>query len=52
VLATGGDLVFYGIMDGWFRALNAYSGKVLWQFKTASGIVADPITFLGPDGKQ
>jgi PQQ-dependent dehydrogenase (methanol/ethanol family) len=52
VLATGGDLVFYGTMDGWFRAADARSGKVLWQFKTASGIVGDPITFLGPDGKQ
>jgi PQQ-dependent dehydrogenase (methanol/ethanol family) len=52
VLSTGGDLVFYGTMDGWFRAADARSGKVLWQVKTASGIVADPITFLGPDGKQ
>jgi lanthanide-dependent methanol dehydrogenase len=52
VLSTGGDLVFYGTMDGWFRALDARSGKVLWQFKTASGIVGDPITFTGPDGKQ
>lgn len=52
VLSTGGDLVFYGTMDGWFRALDAHSGKVLWQFKTASGIVGDPITFSGPDGKQ
>lgn len=52
VLATGGDVVFYGTMDGWFRALDAHSGKVLWQFKTASGIVGDPITFLGPDHKQ
>jgi PQQ-dependent dehydrogenase (methanol/ethanol family) len=52
VLATGGDLVFYGTMDGWFRAADAHTGKVLWQVKTASGIVGDPITFLGPDGKQ
>jgi alcohol dehydrogenase (cytochrome c) len=52
VLATGGDLVFYGTLEGWFRAVDARSGKVLWQVKTASGIVADPITFLGPDGKQ
>ncbi len=52
VLATGGDLVFYGTMDGWFRAADAHNGKVLWQVKTASGIVGDPITFLGPDGKQ
>lgn len=52
VLATGGDLVFYGTMDGWFRAVDAHTGKILWQTKTASGIVGDPITFLGPDGKQ
>jgi len=52
VLATGGDVVFYGTMDGWFRAVDARNGKVLWQFKTGSGIVGDPITFLGPDHKQ
>ena len=52
VLATGGDLVFYGTMDGWFRAVDARSGKVLWQNKLASGIIGDPITYLGPDGKQ
>jgi alcohol dehydrogenase (cytochrome c) len=52
VLATGGDLVFYGTMEGWFRAVDARSGKVLWQVKTGSGIIGDPITFLGPDGKQ
>ena len=27
VLATGGDLVFYGTMEGWFRAVDAHSGK-------------------------
>ncbi len=52
MLATGGDLVFYGTMEGWFRAVDAHTGKVLWQFKTSSGIVGDPITFSGPDGKQ
>lgn len=52
VLSTGGDLVFYGTMDGWFRALDAHTGRVLWQFKTASGIVGNPMTFTGPDGKQ
>jgi lanthanide-dependent methanol dehydrogenase len=52
VLATGGDLVFYGTMEGWFRALDAHTGKILWEFKTASGIIGDPITFSGPDGKQ
>ena len=52
VLSTGGDLAFYGTMDGWFRAVDDRSGKVLWQFKTASGIVGNPMTFVGPDGKQ
>jgi PQQ-dependent dehydrogenase (methanol/ethanol family) len=52
VLSTGGDLVFYGTMEGWFRAVDARSGKVLWQFKTGSGIIGDPMTFTGPDGKQ
>lgn len=52
VLTTGGDLAFYGTMDGWFRAVDAKSGKILWQFKTGSGIVGNPVTFLGPDGKQ
>lgn len=52
VLSTGGGLVFYGTMDGWFRAVDAHTGKILWQFKTSSGIVGNPMTFVGPDGKQ
>ena len=52
VLATGGDVVFYGTMEGWFRALDAHTGKILWQTKLGSGIVGNPMTFIGPDGKQ
>jgi PQQ-dependent dehydrogenase (methanol/ethanol family) len=52
VLATAGDVVFYGNMEGWFKALDARSGQELWKFKTGSGIVGNPITFSGPDGKQ
>lgn len=52
VLATAGDVVFYGTLEGYFRAVNARTGEILWQFKTASGIIGDPITYLGPDGKQ
>ena len=51
-LATAGDLVFYGTMDRWFRAVDARTGKILWQFQTASGIIGQPITYRGPDGKQ
>jgi PQQ-dependent dehydrogenase (methanol/ethanol family) len=52
VLSTGGDVVFYGTMEGWFRALDAHTGKILWQTRLASGIVGNPMTFLGPEGKQ
>lgn len=52
VLATGGDIVFNGTLDGWFRAIDARNGKLLWQFKLGSGIVGNPMTFLGADGKQ
>jgi PQQ-dependent dehydrogenase (methanol/ethanol family) len=51
-LATAGDVVFYGTMDGWFKAVNARTGDVLWQFKTGSGIIGQPVTYRGPDGKQ
>jgi PQQ-dependent dehydrogenase (methanol/ethanol family) len=51
-LATAGDLVFYGTMDGWFKAVDAKSGAPLWQFKVGSGIIGQPISYRGPDGKQ
>jgi PQQ-dependent dehydrogenase (methanol/ethanol family) len=52
VLATAGDIVFYGTADGWFRAVDARSGKVLWSQKLGSGIIGQPMTYLGPDGRQ
>jgi alcohol dehydrogenase (cytochrome c) len=39
-------------MDGWFKAVDARDGKELWKFKTGSGIIGAPMTYLGPDGKQ
>jgi len=51
-LVTGGDVVFYGTMEGWFKAVDARSGAVLWQFKTGSGIIGQPMSYRGPDGKQ
>jgi PQQ-dependent dehydrogenase (methanol/ethanol family) len=51
-VATAGGLVFYGNLEGWFKAVDAKSGAVLWQFKTASGIVGQPSTFRGADGRQ
>ena len=51
-LATAGDLVFYGTLDRWFKAVDARTGAVLFQTELPSGIVGNPITFMGPDGKQ
>jgi PQQ-dependent dehydrogenase (methanol/ethanol family) len=51
-LATSGGLVFYGTLDGNFKAVDAKSGRVLWTTHFESGIVGNPITYLGPDGKQ
>jgi glucose dehydrogenase len=51
-LATAGDVVFYGTMDGYFKALDARSGQLLWQFKVGSGIIGQPVTYRGPDGRQ
>jgi PQQ-dependent dehydrogenase (methanol/ethanol family) len=52
VLATAGGVVFYGTLDGWFKAVNAKTGAVLWKFKVGSGVIGNPIAFRGPDGKQ
>ncbi len=51
-LATAGDVVFYGTMEGWLKAVDANTGDVLWKFKTPSGIIGNPMTYTGPDGKQ
>jgi lanthanide-dependent methanol dehydrogenase len=51
-VATAGDVVFYGTLDGWFKAADAKTGKSLWKFKVGSGVVGCPITYTGPDGKQ
>jgi len=51
-LATAGDVVFYGTLDGWFKSVDARSGKVLSKFKVGSGVVGNPITYRAPDGRQ
>jgi PQQ-dependent dehydrogenase (methanol/ethanol family) len=51
-LVTAGDVVFYGTLDGWFKALDAKSGKLLWKYHTDSGIIGQPVTYKGPDGHQ
>jgi lanthanide-dependent methanol dehydrogenase len=51
-VTTAGNLVFYGTMDGWFKAVDATTGQVVWRFKAGSGIIGQPITYRGPDGHQ
>ena len=52
VLATGCGLLFAGgTNDRMFRAFDAKTGKILWEFPTASGIAAVPVSFQ-VDGKQ
>lgn len=51
-LATAGDVVFYGTADGWFRAVHARTGAVLWSTKLGSGVIGQPIAFLGPDHRE
>jgi PQQ-dependent dehydrogenase (methanol/ethanol family) len=52
VVATQGGVIFYGTMDGWFKALDADNGRELWKKKLGSGVIGQPVTYLGPDGKQ
>ncbi len=35
-LATAGDLVFYGTLDGFIKARNSDTGDLLWKFKLPS----------------
>ncbi len=49
---TAGDVAFYGTMDRWFKAVDARSGAMLWKFQVGSGIIGQPVTYLGADGRQ
>jgi alcohol dehydrogenase (cytochrome c) len=44
--------VFYGNLEGWFKAVDADTGKLLWQYQTGSGIIGQPTVFRGPDGRE
>jgi len=51
VLATKGNLVFFGTPEGYLRGLNAKTGEVEYEFNTGSGIVGSPVTWE-QDGEQ
>lgn len=50
-LATAGNLVFAGEGNGWFKAYDAKTGKVLWQFQCGAGVNAPPVSY-SVNGKQ
>ncbi|HIO01304.1 MAG TPA: PQQ-dependent dehydrogenase, methanol/ethanol family, partial [Alphaproteobacteria bacterium] len=46
ILSTAGGLLFAGgTNDRMFRAFDAKSGEVLWDYPTNSGVTAPPSTF-------
>jgi alcohol dehydrogenase (cytochrome c) len=50
-LATAGDVVFYGTLEGYLKAVDMQSGKELYRFKTPSGIIGNVNTYTH-GGKQ
>jgi PQQ-dependent dehydrogenase (methanol/ethanol family) len=50
-LTTAGDLVFYGTLEGYVKAVSPKDGKELWKFKTPSGIIGNVFTY-SYGGKQ
>jgi PQQ-dependent dehydrogenase (methanol/ethanol family) len=44
-LATAGDVVFYGTLEGYLKAVSPKDGKELWRFKTPSGIIGNVFTY-------
>ncbi len=51
ILATAGGLAFAGEGNGWFKAYNSATGKVLWQFQAGAGVNAPPSSYA-VGGKQ
>ncbi len=50
-LSTAGDVVFYGTLEGYLKAVDANTGKELYKFKTPSGIIGNVNTYMH-NGKQ
>lgn len=45
-LATAGNIVFYGTLEGYLKAVDARTGALLYKYRTPSGIVGNVMTFL------
>ncbi len=48
-LATAGDVVFYGTLEGYLKAVDAETGEELYSFKTPSGIIGNVMTYTFED---
>jgi glucose dehydrogenase len=52
-MATAGGVLFIGAtFDKRFRAFDSKTGKELWSVPTDLNVKANPMTYLGKDGKQ
>lgn len=51
LMATGGNLLFVPEADGWFSAVDASSGKLLWRHNNGQGHNGGTITYMAK-GKQ
>ncbi|MEE8453258.1 MAG: PQQ-binding-like beta-propeller repeat protein [Limibaculum sp.] len=51
IMATAGGLVFTGEGNGQFKAYDAETGAILWNFQAGAGVNAPPSSYT-VDGKQ
>jgi len=51
-LVTAGGLVFYGTGDGWLKALDARTGRILWKHRADGRRLDQPVSYRGADGHQ
>jgi lanthanide-dependent methanol dehydrogenase len=52
VLTTAGGVAFYGTLDGFFKAVDEKTGKVLFSFHMPSGVIGAPIAYTTPSGQE
>ena len=50
-LSTAGDVVFYGTLEGYLKAVDPKDGRELWKFKLPSGVIGNVFSYAY-DGKQ
>jgi hypothetical protein len=52
VLTTAGGVAFYGTLDGFFKAVDEKTGKILFSFHMPSGVIGAPIAYTTPTGQE